>query len=145
MTAEVKRDEWVSYNCFYNKKCPSLADGSTMPAQMAPGAYHPGDPTSCVTVSKFVTSDWCRQVCVGKCPTAMCRCDFATFDWPTDVPDETIAVPPAATKPPKPTPAVCKAVRPGVGDAWCDKTCINTPKIDFCSGSCHCPGWNATA
>ena len=156
MTAEVKRDEWVSYNCFYNKKCPPLADGSTMPAQMAPGAYRPGDPQSCVTVSKFVTTDWCKQVCVGKCPTAMCRCDFATFDWPTDVADETIAVPeagspmqlkpqPPAAKPPKPKPAVCKAVRPGVGDAWCDKTCINTPAIDFCSGSCHCPGWNATA
>merc|ERR1719327_2648502 len=115
-----------------------------MPAQMAPGAYRPGDPQSCVTVSKFVTTDWCKQVCVGKCPTAMCRCDFATFDWPTDVPDETIAVPeagspmqlkpqPPAAKPPKPKPAVCKAVRPGVGDAWCDKTCINTPAIDFCS------------
>jgi len=152
MTEEVKRDEWISYNCFYNQKCPALPDGGTVPAQMAPGSYHPGDPKSCVAVSNYVTSDWCQQVCKGNCPTAMCRCDFATFDWPTE-PAETLFVPakgsPMQIKPQppaaKPTPAVCTAVRPGVGAAWCDKTCISTPKLDFCSSSCHCPGWNATA
>ena len=84
-TAEFKRDEWVSFQCFYKNKCPKLADGSPVPAQMAPGGYHPGDPKSCESVSAFVTSDWCRMTCAGKCPTAMCRCDFTTFDWPTEV------------------------------------------------------------
>ena len=144
MAEEVARDQWISFNCFYNNVCPKLADGSPVPPQLAPGGYRPGDPSSCVTVSKMVSSDWCRLTCLGKCPTALCRCDFTTFDWPSD---EVVQVPKAnAPKPTpaEPTPAVCKSIRPGAADEWCDKICISMPASSFCTLSCHCPGWNAT-
>jgi hypothetical protein len=39
--------------------------------------------------------------------------------------------------------SVCKSIRVGSSDAWCDGNCVMTPASSFCTLSCHCPGWNA--
>ena len=39
--------------------------------------------------------------------------------------------------------SVCKSIRDGSSDAWCDSNCVMTPASSFCKLSCHCPGWNA--
>ena len=39
--------------------------------------------------------------------------------------------------------SVCKSIRIGSSDAWCDGNCVMTPASSFCTLSCHCPGWNA--